>query len=71
MVLGRIRLNIRIFNLAENKLNVIVYITFKWTLIILINLMLSSFKRLLTRYFANIKMRLNATSFIKRFKTNC
>ena len=48
MALGRIRLDIRRFGFAKNRLNVIAYTTFRLIYIISINLILSSFRRLLT-----------------------
>jgi hypothetical protein len=61
MALGRIRLDMRRFGSIENKPGVMTYITSGWTLAILINRAIESFRKLLTPYFAGIAKRQNAT----------
>src|SRR6266536_6272296 len=68
MALGKTRLDTRRFGSAENKLDVMAYATSGWTLAVLTNRAIGSFRKLLTRCFAGIAKRQNATYIWQMFR---
>ncbi len=63
MALGRIRLGIRRFGFAENRLDAMACSISGLIYVVLTNLVALSFKEVLTRCFDGIEIRLNAIFF--------
>jgi hypothetical protein len=68
MVLGRIKWDTRRSGSTDNRLDAIDCNTSRLIRTISINLMLLSFRRLLTQCFTGIGMPLNTTSFCQTFR---